>query len=204
MTTLKIQAMTLNGQPYRCPECDMASYTLDTAGPIPGWPATFNCLVGCTWEDPIITNRVVDQILKSSSGRKTANDDDTFRIVISSVVLEGILVPEVTLADVKQIGGIYWRRIAKPALRKQKTRAKRAVRRGARNAVVKPVKKAAGAASAVALTTAWEAQAGGWDEQPIEDPCLACEGAKGFEIESRLYGDGWIDCSVCSGTGEAA
>lgn len=204
MTTLKIEAMTINGHPYRCPECDIARFDLDTSGPIPGFPATGNCVAGCHWEDPLITNRVVKDILQASTGRKTAGDDDTFRVVVGGAVLEGILVPEVTLADVKQIGGIYWRRIAKPALRKQKRRAKRAVRRGANTAIVKPLKQAAGAASATALTAAWEAQAGGWDEQPIDDPCLACEGNKGFEIESAIYEGGWVDCSVCAGTGEAA
>lgn len=199
--TLNIHAMTINGHPYDCPECGTGRFRLDTAGPLNAWPARGNCPTGCTWEDPLITNLIMQQIHEARTGRQAAGDDDTFEIQLGATTLAGIVAPELTAADLKAITRVYWRRIAKPFLRRKKNAAKRAA--------LKPVKQAAGAVTSAALRAAWQTQAGGWDEQaeaaePI-NPCGACGGKGSFDIESRIHaksGAGRVRCSICSGTGE--
>jgi hypothetical protein len=94
---------------------------------------------------------------------------------------------------------VYWKRLIKPAIRKQKRRAVRAAK--------KPVRNAVATAKAAAIGAAWGLQAGGvepdpdYQPEPV-NPCAACRGKGSFAIESRIHGNGRIDCSVCHGTGE--
>lgn len=199
--TLQIHTMTINEHPYGCPECGTLRFRLDTAGPFTAWPARGNCPTGCTWEDPLITNQIMQTIHEARTGRMSAEDDDTFEVDLNGTILAGVLAPELTAADVRAIGRVYWRRIAKPFLRSKKTAAKRAA--------LKPVKQAVGAVTSAALRTAWQTQAGGWDEDPDAaepvNPCAACRGKGRFVIESRIHtksGTGRVRCAVCCGTGE--
>ncbi|MEU9470442.1 hypothetical protein AB0D78_28260 [Streptomyces avermitilis] len=206
MLTLKIQQMTINGHPNLCPECASEAYTLDGTGFIDALPVRGNCWLGHSWEEPLITLGDLKQIRAASTGRQRAEDDDTFEITIGGAVLAGMLYPELTVDDVKKIGGIYWKKLVKPALRRQKRRAVRAAKR--------PVKRGLGigkdavaGAKAAAIGAAWGLQAGGheadpdYEPEPI-NPCPACNGKGAFELESHLHDTATVRCTICSGTGE--
>jgi hypothetical protein len=203
MLTLKIQQMTIDGAPYTCPECLSEAFTLDGGSFIDAMPVHGNCWQSHSWEDPLITVGGLKQIKAASTGRQRPEDEDTFEVTIGGAVLAGVLYPEVTPEDVKAAVRIYWRRLIKPALRKQKRKAVRAVTR--------PIKQAArngvAAAKAGALEAAWTVQAGGYqpdpDHQPQPiNPCPACRGKGRHAIETRLHDTTSIRCSVCHGTGD--
>ena len=130
MLTLKIQQMTVDGHPVLCPECTSPAFTLDGTGFIDAFPVWGNCWCGHSWEDPLITLGVLKQIDAARTGRERAEDDDTFEIEVGGAVLAGILHPDVILDDIKRAArDVYWKRLIKPAIRKQKKRAWRAAKR---------------------------------------------------------------------------
>lgn len=203
MLTLKIQQMTIDGAPYTCPECLSEAFTLDGNSFIDAMPVRGNCWQSHSWEDPLITVGTLKQIKASSTGRQRPQDADLFEITIGGAVLAGELYPEVTPEDVKAAARIYWRRLIKPAIRKQRRRAVRAV--------TQPVKKAArrgvAAAKAGALEAAWTVQAGGYEPDPDYtpepiNPCPACKGKGAHTIETRIHTTTTVPCLVCTGTGE--
>ena len=200
MLTLKIQSMTVDGHPNLCPDCASEAYTLDGTGFIDAFPVWGNCWQSHSWEEPLITLGVLKQIQAASTGRQHADDEDTFEIVVGGAVLAGVLYPEVILADVKRITrDVYWRRLIKPALRRKKRKAVRAVKGAAKGGVA--------AAKAAAIGAAWGLQAGGSEPDPDYrpepvNPCAACKGRGHHKIESRIHGTTNVRCSVCSGTGE--
>lgn len=199
MITLKIQQMTINGHPYLCPECASEAFTLDGTGFIDALPVWGNCWLGHHWEEPLITLGGLKQIDAARTGRQRAEDDDTFEIVIGGAVLAGILHPDLTPEDVKTVGRIYWRKIIKPGLRRQKNKAIRAAK--------KPVANAAAAAKAAAIGAAWGLQAGGhqpdpdYTPEPV-NPCAACRGRGYHDLDTHLHDTTRVRCTVCSGTGE--
>lgn len=200
MLTLKIQQMTINGHPNLCPECASEAYTLDGTGWIDAFPVWGNCWQSHSWEEPLITLGILKQIQAASTGRQHADDEDTFEIAVGGAVIAGVLHPEVVLDDVKRIArDVYWRRLIRPALRKRKRKAARAVKGAARNGVA--------AAKAAAIGAAWGLQAGGTEPDPDYEPepvnpCPACKGKGHHKIESRVHETTAVRCSVCSGTGE--
>jgi hypothetical protein len=208
--TLKIQQMTINGHPYLCPECASEAFTLDGTGWIDAFPVRGNCWQSHSWEEPLITLGDLKQINAARTGRERAEDDDTFRIVIGGAVLAGTLHPDVTPDDIKRaVRDVYWRRIIKPAARKRKNAAKRAVTKPIRKAV----RAATGAASntvaaaqAAAIGAAWDWQTSGGDPDPDYtpepiNPCAVC--VDGYiELDSRIHKTQTVRCSVCHGTGE--
>lgn len=200
MLTLKIQQMTVNGHPNLCPECGSEAYTLDGAGFIDALPVRGNCWQSHSWEEPLITLGILKEIQAASTGRERAEDDDTFEIEVGGAVLAGILHPDVILDDVtRAVRDVYWKRLIKPALRRQKRKALRAAK--------KPVSNAVASAKAAAIGAAWGLQAGGHDPDPDYqpepvNPCPACSGKGSFNIKSNIHGNGRIDCTVCVGTGE--
>ncbi|MHC3450794.1 hypothetical protein [Streptomyces prasinus] len=203
MLTLKIQQMTVNGTPYTCPECLSEAFTLDGGSFIDAMPVRGNCWQSHSWEAIPITVADLKAIKAASSGRQRVEDEDTFEIAIGGAVLAGVLHPELTPEDVKAVGRIYWRKLIKPAIRKQKRRAVRAVtspiKTGARNAIA--------AAQAGALEAAWTTQAGSYEPDPDHqpepiNPCPACRGKGHHAIETRLHDTTSVRCSVCHGTGE--
>src|SRR5690606_26358834 len=127
-------------------------------------------------------------IKTASTGRRRPEDADLFEITIGGAVLAGVLYPEVTPEDVKAVARVYWRRLIKPAVRKQKRRAVRAVTRPVKQATRRTV----AAAKAAALEAAWTVQAGGYEPgpgyqpEPI-NPCAACEGRGAHTLDSRLH-----------------
>lgn len=200
--TLKILQATIDGHPYACPDCASRAFTLD-GEMFDGFPARGNCGNGHSWEDPLLTVADLKAIKAASSGRSRPEDVDTFEITIGGAILAGVLHPELTPEDVKAVARIYWRKLIKPAVRKQKRRAVRAVtspiKTGARSAIA--------AAQAGALDAAWTAQAGGHEPDPDHqpepiNPCPACRGKGHHAIETRLHDTTSVRCSVCHGTGE--
>ncbi|MEV0556253.1 hypothetical protein AB0I27_22725 [Streptomyces sp. NPDC050597] len=203
MLTLKIESMTINGHPNVCPECASEAYTLDGTGFIDALPVRGNCWQSHSWEEPLITLGTLKQIDAARTGREKAADADTFEIVIGGAVVAGVIHPEIVLDDLKVAGGAYWRRIAKPALRRKKRTAVRAVTQPVKNAS----RNAVASAKAAAIGAAWGLQAGGTDPDPDYtpepvNPCVACSGKGRHKVESRIHGTTSVRCSVCLGTGE--
>jgi hypothetical protein len=198
MLTLKIQQMTINGHPYLCPECGSEAFTLDGNGFIDALPVWGNCWIGHSWPEPLITLGTLKAIDAARTGRERPQDDDTFQVVIGGAVLAGILHPDLTPEDVKAVGRIYWRKLIKPALRRQKRRAVRAAK--------KPVANAAAAAKAAAIGAAWGLQAGGHEPDPDYQPepinhCPFCTDGY-INLDTHLHDTARVRCTVCSGTGE--
>jgi hypothetical protein len=197
---VKIQEMTLDGLPLTCPECGSGAFTLEGRGPIAALASVWaNCSNYHSWEHQLITTDDLTAIQAARSGRQKATDIDTFEIEIGGAVLAGILVPELTVDDVKTAGRIYWKRIIKPMVQRQK--------RAAIRAVVRPVANGVAAVKAEALEAAWTAQAGGYQPDPDYtpepvNPCPACNGKKRFVIDTRLHDTKTVICSVCLGTGD--
>ena len=200
MLTLRIQQMTIDGHPYLCPECLSEAFTLDGTGFLDGLPARGNCWQSHSWEDPLITVGVLRQIDEARTGRERAEDDDTFETVVGGAVLAGTLHPDLIADDLRQaVKRVGWQRILKPALRRQKRNAIRAVKR--------PLKNGAAAAKATALEAAWTTQAGGYQPDPDHtrepiNPCPACEGKGSFKLDTRIHDTTPIRCTVCRGTGD--
>lgn len=211
MLTLKIQSMTINGYSNLCPECGSEAYTLDGVGLFDGFPVWGNCWQSHSWEEPLITLGDLKAIEAARTGREKATDVDTFEIIIGGAVVAGIIHPEVTLDDLKQAGGAYWQRIAKPELRRRKKAVERAVKnpvRAAVEAAKRPGVNAVASAKAAAIGAAWGLQTGGtqpdpdYKPEPV-NPCGAGCANGHFIIESRLHGITTVTCSVCHGTGES-
>lgn len=211
MLTLKIQQMTIDGHPNVCPECGSEAYTLDGTGFMDALPVRGNCWQSHSWEEPLITIGGLKEIKAASTGRVKAEDEDTFEIVIGGAVLAGILHPDVTVDEIKRaVRDVYWKRIIKPGIRRRKRAAVRAVKRPvktAKAAVAGAASDAAAAAKAKALEAAWTTQAGGHEPDPDYapepvNPCAACNGKGGHNIESRIHETTRVRCSVCLGTGE--
>lgn len=211
MLTIRIQQMTINGTPYLCPECASEAFTLDGTGFIDAFPIRGNCWQSHSWEDPLITLGGLKQIRSASTGRFKAGDIDSFRVVIGGALLEGVIQPEVTLDDLKKVAQeVYWGRMLKPALRRRKRAAIRAVKRPirtARRAAGAAVTDTVAAAKAAALGAAWDWQTPGGDPDPDYKPdpttaCTACDGKGSFTIDSRIHKLATTRCSVCSGTGQ--
>jgi hypothetical protein len=192
--------MTIDGLPYLCPECDTASFTLDGRGFSDGFPARGNCSNYHSWESLFLTIGDLKEIQAASTGRERAEDVDTFEIEVGGAVLAGILHPDVIVDDLKRaVRDVYWKRLIKPALRRQKRKALRAAK--------KPVSNAVAAAKAGAIGAAWGLQAGGHQPDPDYTPepinaCPACSGKGSFDLESNIHGNRRIPCTVCTGTGE--
>ncbi|MGV9888372.1 hypothetical protein [Streptomyces sp. NPDC003395] len=210
MLTLRVQQMTIDGHPYTCPECASEAFTLDGTGFIDALPVRGNCWQSHSWEEPLITLGGLKQIDAARTGRVRATDVDTFEIEIGGAVLAGILVPELTVDDVRTAGRIYWQKLVKPRIRRQKRAAIRAVKRPLRKAgraVTQPVADGVATAKAKALEAAWTAQAGGYEPDPDYtpepvNPCPACNGKGKHRIDTRLHDTKTVTCSVCHGTGE--
>ncbi|MFF1547135.1 hypothetical protein [Streptomyces sp. NPDC058291] len=197
---LKIASMTINGHPHTCPECSTAAFTLDGRGLFDAFPAWGACSNYHSWEHPLLTVGDLKQIQAARTGRERAEDEDTFAVEIGGAVLAGTLQPELTADDIRQaVKRVYWQKLLKPALRRRKRAAIRAVKRPAKNAVA--------AAKAAALTAAWDLQAGGHQLDPDHtpepiNPCPACDGKGRFKLDSHLHDTTTVRCTVCSGTGE--
>ena len=202
---LKIQVMTLDGIPLGCPDCGTNAFSLDGRGPIDALATVWaTCANYHSWEHPMLTVADLRAIDEVRTGRQSAEDIDTFEIVIGGAVLAGVLQPEVTIDDLKRVArDVYWQRIIKPAMRRRKNAAKRALVRPIKNAG----RNAVAAAKATALETAWTAQAGGYEPDPDYTPepvtpCPACGGKGEHRLKTRLHDTTRVRCSVCHGTGE--
>ncbi|GLP64291.1 hypothetical protein TUSST3_09110 [Streptomyces sp. TUS-ST3] len=209
MLTLKIQSMTIDGHPYLCPECASEAFTLDGTGWIDAFPVYGNCWQSHSWEEPLITLGDLKQINEARTGRQRAEDDDTFRLVIGGAVLEGVLHPELTVDDIRRATrDVYWARIIKPAIRRRRNAAKRAIKRPirtAKKAAAKRTTDTVAAAKAAAIGAAWDLQAGGHQPDPGYKPepinaCPFCVDGL-IDLDTHLH-DTTVRCSVCHGTGE--
>lgn len=210
MLTLKIEQMTINGHPVLCPECASEAFTLDGTGFIDAFPVRGNCWQSHSWEEPLITLGGLKQIQAASTGRQRAEDEDTFAIVIGGALIEGTLHPDVIVDDLKRaVRDVYWKRIIKPGLRRQKNRATRAVKRPFKQAAA-AVTGAAGntvaSAKAAAIGAAWDWQTAGgnpdpdYTPEPI-NPCPVCKDGY-IQLDTKLHTNTRVRCSVCHGTGD--
>lgn len=206
-TEVKVIEMTLDGLPYGCPDCGCGVFTLDGRGIFDSLPAWGNCANYHSWEDPFLTIGDLKAILTARTGRQRPEDDDTFEITIGGAFLAGVLHPDLTPEDVKAVSRIYWRKIIKPGMRRQKSKAVRAGKAAVRRTVTKPTGDAVAATKAAALGAAWNLQAGGYQPDPdyMPEPVIPCGAGctdGWFEIESRLHKTTCIRCAVCHGTGQ--
>lgn len=199
---LKIQQMTMDGLPYTCPECGTNAFTLDSRGMADILTSVWaTCSSYHSWEVMILDGDDVRAINAARTGRQRAEDVDTFRVIVGGAVIEGVLHPDVILDDLKRAAkDVYWKRIIKTGLRRQKNAAKRAIKRPAKNAVA--------SVKAAALGAAWGIQAGGYETDPDYQPepvtpCGAGCDRGYFEIESNIHNTTRVKCTVCAGTGEA-
>ncbi|WP_369211337.1 hypothetical protein [Streptomyces flavofungini] len=211
--TVKIVELTVDGVPYLCPECGSPGFTLD-GGLVAAFPADANCDYSHHWTDPAITTGDLPRIRAASSGREYATDEDTFQVVIRGSVLAGTLHPQVTVDDVRQAGGVYWRRILKPGIRRKRRAAERAVIKPVKAAARKAKRKVTDAADdavastkAAALGAAWDLQTGGHESDPnyTPEPVIPCGAGCDngyFHLDTRIYEIPEVQCTVCRGTGE--
>jgi hypothetical protein len=197
---LKIVEMTLDELPYACPECGTGSFTLDGRGLFDALASVWGtCTNSHSWEEQLITIEDLAAINAARTGRQHAEDDDTFEIIIGGAVLAGTLHPELTVDEIKRaVRDVYWKRIIKPALRRRKNAAARAMKR--------PVKNGVAAAKAAAIGAAWDLQAGGHDLDPNYTPepinrCPFCKDGY-IDLDTHLHDTTEVPCSVCHGTGE--
>jgi len=210
MLTLKVQQMTINGHPYLCPECASEAFTFDGAGFIDAFPVRGNCWQSHSWEEPLITLGVLKEIQAASTGRQRAEDEDTFAVVIGGSLLEGTLHPDVIVDDLKRAArDVYWKRLIKPALRRRKNAAQRAMKRPfkkAARAVTSGASNTVAAAKAAAIGADWNLRTGGTDPDPDYtpepvNPCPVCYGGH-IRLDTRIHDTTTVRCTVCSGTGE--
>lgn len=211
MLTVKIEQMTIDGHPYRCPECASEAFSFDGTGFIDAMPVWANCWQSHSWQEPLVTLGVLKQIQSASTGRQLATDEDTFAVVVGGAVLAGTLHPQVTVDDVRQAGRTYWRRIAKPAVRRRERAAVRSVTQPVKTAARKAKRKVTGAADkavastkAAAIGAAWSLQTGDPDPdytpEPI-NPCPVCVDGW-ISLDTHVHDADRVRCSVCLGTGE--
>ncbi|WP_031099046.1 hypothetical protein [Streptomyces sp. NRRL S-15] len=143
------------------------------------WPAWISCLsCGSGESSRVVTNGLVDAALDARTGRKTAEDSDTFAAEWRGTTMTGEIFPEFVLGDavvaVKALRGQVtkdtkaWTRSKKKAAKAQAKAAAGAVTdaaKGKAGAATKAAKEKAGdaahGAKATALTTAWTLQTGG-------------------------------------------
>jgi hypothetical protein len=210
MLTLKIQQMTIDGHPYTCPECLSEAFTLDGTGWIDALPVRGNCWQSHSWEEPLITLGALKEINAVRTGRQRAEDEDTFEIAIGGAVLAGTLHPELTADEIKRaVRDVYWKRIIKPAVRRRKNAAIRAVKHPIKAATKAATGSAADAVAGVkagAIGAAWDWNTPGGDPDPdyTPEPVIPCGAGcdRGFfNIESHVFGTTRTRCAVCHGTG---
>ena len=209
---LKIQHMTMDGLPYSCPECGTSAFTLDARGPIDAFAAVWATCSGYhSWEVAVLDLDDLRAINSARTGRQRAEDEDTFQVLVGDTLLEGSLHPDVILDDLKRAArDVYWKKIIKPAVRRRKNAAKRAIKnagRAAIGAVTEPAKSTVAAATAAVLTADWNARAGGDEPDPDYTPapvikCKACKGKGRLKLDSRIHDLTSVRCDVCYGTGE--
>lgn len=182
--------LLIDGQPVACPECgDAQDLTATTTRiPVPTWPARVNCRAGHLFEPMTVTNQVIAAILGSHTGRRRAQDDDTFNTTVDGHRVEGELHPVLCIDDLRQAARVLYRRGLKPQIRREIRTAKRTVRRAAKDAVRE-------VADAMPSRTV-----------PIQERaprCPYCKGKGEHRLNTRVHDSATVPCSLCSGTGEA-
>ncbi|MFF4249490.1 hypothetical protein ACFYY2_34250 [Streptomyces sp. NPDC001822] len=143
------------------------------------WPAWISCLsCGNGESSSVVTNGLVDAALDVRTGRKRAQDADTFAAEWRGIVMTGEIFPEFVLDDALVVVKALRNQVTKDtkAWTRSKKREAKARAKTAAEAVTAPAKEKAGAATkaakekasratstakATALTTAWTLQTGG-------------------------------------------
>ncbi|GGP93476.1 hypothetical protein [Streptomyces melanogenes] len=225
---LKLQGLAeVNGQPLLCAECG-SGYSLEIfkRGFREVWPAFVTCLSCGKGDDhPVITNGLVDAALAARTGRRKAEDRDTFVAEWRGVTLTGELQPGFVLDDAVVVVKVLKEQVAKDAKAwgrskkqaatahvKEKTDAVTAAAKGKAKDVTDAAKDRAGeavsTAKAAAISTAWTLQTGGAGPTTTVKPkrrrCTVkgCRGGK-VTISTRLHAatgktsEVKIPCGVC-------
>ncbi|WP_331719550.1 hypothetical protein OG596_39270 (plasmid) [Streptomyces sp. NBC_01102] len=170
----------VDGKELECAGCgNISALEIHKHGFREVWPAWICCLSCGRGEDSaVVTNGLVDAALEARTGRKKAQDSDTFAAEWRGITMTGEIFPQFVLDDalvaVKALGGQVskdakvWTRSKKKAAKAQAKAAAGAVTDAAKEkagAATKAAKEKAGdaahAAKATALTTAWTLQTGG-------------------------------------------
>lgn len=202
---------TLNDRPIRCAECGSTTgLELTTRGPRETWPAFLSCLACGEGNDhPLITNGLVREAVAASTGRKRAEDRDTFRAEWRGLVLAGEQIPQFVLDDAVQ-GGKALADELKTRAKEQTDEATDRTRTwwgGKKKAARAAAEQKAGSAKAAALGAAWQMQTGGAGPQkkPRGHRCPVKGCRRGtVTVTTRIHGakpgatrKEQVPCSVC-------
>jgi len=104
---------------------------------------------------------------------------------------------------------VYWKRIIKPAIRRRKNKAKRALKqpfKSAAKTVTGAASDTVASAKAAAIGAAWGLQAGGHEPDPHYKPepvnaCPFCTDGY-IDLDTHMHAATRVRCTVCTGTGE--
>lgn len=187
---LKLQGLAeVNGKPLLCAACG-SGYSLEIfkRGFREVWPAFVTCLSCGEGDDhPVITNGLVDAALAARTGRRKAEDRDTFAAEWRGITLTGELQPGFVLDDAVVVVKVLkeqvskdakaWGRAKKKAATaqvKEKAGAVTGAAKGKAREAADTAKEKAGdavsTAKATALTTAWTLQTGGAGPTTVTKP----------------------------------
>ncbi|MER7050497.1 hypothetical protein ABT391_37370 [Streptomyces jumonjinensis] len=206
----------VDGQPLVCAECEGGfSLQVYKRGFREVWPAFVSCLsCGHGDDHQVVTNGLVDAALAARTGRRTAEDRDTFTAEWRGIVMTGELVPEFVLDDAVAAAKVLHEQVSTDAKawwgakKKQGKAQVKAATETATGAAKKKAGDAVSAAKATALTTAWTLQTGGAGPAAMPKPRRSRCTVKGCRagmvtISSKVHSatgktrDVKIPCGVC-------
>lgn len=208
----------VDGKELVCAHCDGGfSLEIRKQGFREVWPVLVSCLSCGKGEDSsVITNGMVDAVLAARTGRKTAEDRDTFTAQWRGIVMTGELYPEFVLDDAVAAAKVLKGHVTKDTKRwwggkKKAGKARVKAAAGAVGDAAKgKAKDAANTAKATALTTAWTLQTGGAGptSKPKRRRCTVkgCRGGQ-VTISTRVHSptgktrEVKIPCGVCHRAG---
>ncbi|MEV7595507.1 hypothetical protein AB0O42_35110 [Streptomyces sp. NPDC089922] len=187
---LRLQGLAqVDKEPLLCGECG-SGYSLEISkrGFREVWPAFVSCLSCGKGDDhTVITNGLVDAVLAARTGRRKAEDRDTFTAEWRGVTFTGELHPEFVLDDALTVAKLLKEQVSKDAKawgrsKKQEAKAHLKEKAGAVTGAAKDrAKEAADAAKekageavstakAAAISTAWTLQTGGAGPTTLAKP----------------------------------
>jgi hypothetical protein len=194
--------LVLDGEQVVCPACDGgSSLYLDRTGHRETWPARLGCdACGHAEDSPVITNGLVDAALGACTGRRHAEDSDTFEAEWRGISIVGERYPEWVLDDVVTVAAELGK-AARKGIKRDSRRWWGRTKRAARDRVGRGV----GSVKAATLSTTWQAQTGG--AGPVRRPARRCrvKGCRGgwITVTSRVHSttgqatEVRVPCAVC-------
>ncbi|MEU2086778.1 hypothetical protein ABZ569_33530 [Streptomyces albus] len=202
----------VNGRPLVCGHCGTGTaLEVTKRGWRESWPAFVSCLSCGQGEDhDVLTNGLVDAAKEASTGRRRAEDRDTFRAEWRGVLFVGEQVPQIVLDDVVQGGKALADELRRQA-REKKAEASGRARSwwgGKKKAARQAAQDKAAGVTAAALGAAWQLQTGGAGPAPKPKARrCAVQGCRGgmVTITTRVHGQQSgrsstqkVPCGVCA------